>query len=124
MQTDKQDKQWGGKRAGAGRPQRKGAPEQRAPIMLPAALVAQVRRAAKRNGMSIGKWTAHVLQKGLEMENERIRFFCCREVPNYTDVDAFVSDLALSSVWGDGPNDEIPQERVEWLRRLWKDERK
>lgn len=37
------------------------------------------------------------------------RLACIREVPNYKDVDAYVSDLALSSIWGDsiGPVDEI-----------------
>lgn len=27
--------------------------------------------------------------------------FCVRECANYTDLDAYVSDLALSTIWGD-----------------------
>ncbi len=45
---------------------------------------------------------------------------CYREIGNYTDPDAFVSDMALSSMWGD-PEDavEIPAERISELRRVW-----
>lgn len=52
--------------------------------------------------------------------NDSQRNFCLSEMDNYSDPDAFVSDLALSSVWGD-PEDsaEIPEERIEALRRLW-----
>lgn len=44
---------------------------------------------------------------------------CLSEATNYTDRDAFVSDLALSSIWGDEEGSEIPQERIEWLGQLW-----
>lgn len=43
---------------------------------------------------------------------------CLREVENYSDINAFVSDLALSNIWGD-EMENIPSERVEWLRSLW-----
>ena len=36
-----------------------------------------------------------------------------------TDPDAYVSDWALDYVWGDDPEDEIPEARIEMLRRLW-----
>ena len=45
--------------------------------------------------------------------------FCVNEAKNYTDRDAYVSDLALSSMWGDAEDDEIPQERIEFLSQLW-----
>ena len=41
------------------------------------------------------------------------------EIPNYTDRDAYISDLALSSMWGDDPECEIPTERINYLGRLW-----
>lgn len=44
---------------------------------------------------------------------------CINESANYTDRDAYVSDLALSSVWGDEEGAEIPPERLEWLGQLW-----
>ena len=36
-----------------------------------------------------------------------------------TDRDAYVSDWALSSAWGDDPEAEIPAARIEALGRLW-----
>jgi len=44
---------------------------------------------------------------------------CIDEAQNYTDRDAYVSDLALSSIWGDEEGAEIPPERLEWLAQLW-----
>jgi DNA-binding transcriptional regulator YiaG len=35
------------------------------------------------------------------------------------DRDAFVSDWALSSAWGDAPETDVPTDRVEELGRLW-----
>lgn len=40
------------------------------------------------------------------------------------DRDAFVSDWALSSIWGDEPTATIPVDRVQYLARLWEDVRK
>ena len=37
----------------------------------------------------------------------------------YTDRDAYVSDLALSSTWGDAEDAQIPQERIDELGELW-----
>ena len=44
---------------------------------------------------------------------------CCKEVENYTDRDAYISDLALSSIWGDGPDDPIPKHRLEKLESIY-----
>ena len=40
---------------------------------------------------------------------------CATEAQNCTDREAYISDLALSSIWGDGPEDEIPQDRFDQL---------
>lgn len=45
--------------------------------------------------------------------------FCIRELPECADIDAYVSDLALSSIWGDAPEDDIPPERIEQLRAIF-----
>ncbi len=41
------------------------------------------------------------------------------EIPNYPDRDAYISDLALSSIWGADPDSDIPAERIDYLGRLW-----
>lgn len=45
---------------------------------------------------------------------------CISEANNYTDEDAYVSDLALSSVWGDPQEDSIPPERIDQLRGIYR----
>lgn len=45
---------------------------------------------------------------------------CIRELPNYTDADAYVSDLALSSIFGDGPEDGMPAGRIQQLQTIYK----
>ncbi len=35
------------------------------------------------------------------------------------DRDAFVSDAALSSIWGDAPDAAIPDDRLQQLGQLW-----
>lgn len=50
--------------------------------------------------------------------NSKIYHTCLTEALNYSDQDAFVSDLALSSIWEDGA-DEIPDSRIDWLRQIW-----
>lgn len=35
------------------------------------------------------------------------------------DRDAYVSDWALSSIWGDDPESEIPAERIAYLGQIW-----
>ena len=44
---------------------------------------------------------------------------CVREVPAYSDIDAYVSDLALSSIWGDAEGPEIPAARIDQLRAIY-----
>lgn len=50
----------------------------------------------------------------------KLRDLLYSESLNYSDIDAYVSDLALSSIWGDGEMDPIPEERLELLRQIWK----
>ena len=45
--------------------------------------------------------------------------FCVNEAKNYTDRDAYISDLALSFVWGDGPEGDIPTARMEHLGSIY-----
>lgn len=44
---------------------------------------------------------------------------CVRAVPAYADVDAYVSDLALSSMWGDAETADIPAARIDQLRAIY-----
>ena len=37
----------------------------------------------------------------------------------YADRDAYVSDLALSSIWGDGEDAETPADRLDTLSSIW-----
>lgn len=41
------------------------------------------------------------------------------EAPSYTDRDAYISDLSLSSIWGDGEDDPIPPERIDLIGRVY-----
>ena len=45
---------------------------------------------------------------------------CIRELSEYSDADAYVSDLALSSIWGDAPETDIPEERIRQLQEIYK----
>lgn len=44
---------------------------------------------------------------------------CVSEAANYTDRDAYISDLCLSSMWGDVEDAEIPGDRVSVLAEIW-----
>lgn len=44
---------------------------------------------------------------------------CVTDAQKYTDREAYISDLALSSIWGDGPEDEIPQDRLAQLGHIY-----
>lgn len=44
---------------------------------------------------------------------------CISEAANYESRDAYISDLSLSSIWGDADDAEIPTERIEKLGELW-----
>lgn len=54
------------------------------------------------------------------MFSAKLRNLLYSEALNYNDIDVYVSDLALSSIWGDGEMDPIPEERIDLLRRIWK----
>lgn len=41
------------------------------------------------------------------------------EAANYTDQDAYISDLALSTIWGDPEDADIPADRVDQLGQIW-----
>lgn len=41
------------------------------------------------------------------------------ETANYTDQAAYVSDLAMSTIWGDPEGADIPADRVEQLGQIW-----
>lgn len=43
------------------------------------------------------------------------------EAHNYTDPDAYVSALALSSMWDDAEDTDISADRTALLRRIWDD---
>lgn len=49
------------------------------------------------------------------------KLYILSEISNYADKYAFVSDLALSSSWNDAPEDDIPEERINYLSQLWDD---
>lgn len=42
--------------------------------------------------------------------------FCVQNAADYTDRDAYVSDIALSVIWGDG---EVPADRITALREIY-----
>lgn len=44
---------------------------------------------------------------------------CVTEAQNYTDRDAYISDMALSSVWGDSSDTQISQDRLEQLGSIY-----
>ena len=44
---------------------------------------------------------------------------CVSESLNYTDREAYISDMALSSIWGGAEDAEIPADRIDELGRIW-----
>ena len=50
---------------------------------------------------------------------DKQRSLCIAETQNYKDRDSFVSDLSLSTMWGDDPDATAPLERVEWLSSVY-----
>lgn len=44
---------------------------------------------------------------------------CIQEAQQYTDRDAYVSDLALSSMWEDEEGAEVPSYRIRILSSIW-----
>ena len=52
------------------------------------------------------------------MTNQQFSF-CFAEALNYSEAVAFISDLALSSIWEDAPDTEISEDRLDQLREIW-----
>ena len=50
---------------------------------------------------------------------DRQFMFCVSETANYSDKDAYISDLCLSSVWDDAEDEGIPDERITALDEIW-----
>lgn len=50
---------------------------------------------------------------------DKQRMYCLSEIYEYTDKDAYISDLALSSIWGDAEDASIPEARLDALGNLW-----
>lgn len=46
-------------------------------------------------------------------------YACVSEVDSYQDRDAYISDMALSSMWEDDKTDEIPAERLDAVSQIW-----
>lgn len=44
---------------------------------------------------------------------------CLSSIGAYTDRGAYISDLALSSIWGDPEDAPIPDGRIELLGQIW-----
>lgn len=49
----------------------------------------------------------------------RIRQRLIVEAQRYTDRDAYISDYALSSIWGDDPGAPVPQHRLDLLTHIY-----
>ena len=41
------------------------------------------------------------------------------EVSNYADIDSYLSDMALSSIWCDPEDAPIPKQRIHDLSQIW-----
>ena len=48
-----------------------------------------------------------------------IRSALYAETGAYADRDAYISDMALSSIWGDAEDTDVPTERLALLGALW-----
>lgn len=44
---------------------------------------------------------------------------CVTEAQSYTDRDAYISDMALSSMWGDSHDAPIPRDRLDHLGSIY-----
>lgn len=49
---------------------------------------------------------------------DREKMACLEEVEHYNDEDAYISDMALSAIWGDEA--EIPESRLDELREIYR----
>ena len=46
-------------------------------------------------------------------------FSIVSSIGDFADGDEFVSEWALSGIWGDAPDTDIPQQRIDWLNALY-----
>lgn len=46
-------------------------------------------------------------------------YFCVNETYNYDDRDTYISDIALSSIWGDDADGDIPNDRIASVGQIW-----
>ena len=51
--------------------------------------------------------------------NDKQFYFAVSEASAYASRDAYISDISLSSMWGDDESSEIPPERIEALGSIW-----
>ena len=60
----------------------------------------------------------YIVRSTVHMNNEQFSI-CVAETQNYTDRDAYISDLALSSMWGDAEDATVPEQRIADLGQIW-----
>lgn len=46
-------------------------------------------------------------------------FYCVQNALECNDRDAYISDVVLSTIWGDEPTDGIPEERIAAVGQIW-----
>lgn len=51
--------------------------------------------------------------------NANQRYYCLNEAENYTDRDAYISDLSLSDIWEDQPGADISEDRLREIGDLY-----
>lgn len=44
---------------------------------------------------------------------------CVQEAANYANRESYISDLALSSIWGGSEDSDIPADRMQQLGNVW-----
>ena len=47
------------------------------------------------------------------------RYESVSEACNYKNIDLYVSDMALSTIWDDPEDSDIPADRIAWLSDIW-----
>lgn len=77
----------------------------------------ELNRLFQQSKVNLGTASADVIRY-VHDKAVRIYRYCLSEACKYSDQDAFVLDLALSSIWEDDEY-EIPPERMAWLKQIW-----
>lgn len=60
----------------------------------------------------------YIIRATVHMTNEQFST-CVAETQNYSDRDAYISDLSLSSMWGDAEDAPVPEQRIADLGQIW-----